>query len=77
MVYYNILGIFIIRGVGGLLLGGGDYKNNPWHFAVLDQAGWSSIENMLSRSLGCTFGGALERMSESQLLVSCLWGMQG
>ena len=26
MVYYNILGIFIIRGWGGLLLGGGDYS---------------------------------------------------
>ena len=26
MVYYNILGIFIIRGVGGSLLGGGDYS---------------------------------------------------
>ena len=26
MVYYNILGIFIIRGLGGLLLGGGDYN---------------------------------------------------
>ena len=26
MVYYNILGIFIIRGWGGLLLGGGDYN---------------------------------------------------
>ena len=29
MVYYNILGIFIIRGVGGLSLGGGDYELCP------------------------------------------------
>ena len=46
MVYYNILGIFIIRGVGGLLLGEGIKKLPYSGHTVNSIIGFSDCSNL-------------------------------